>query len=68
MEKADIRQVAKWMLGKAISTEYLDPILDLIMDDVFEDVQTFADPVQWDEYDIKLAIGKVLRNKLGIDG
>lgn len=67
MEKADIRQVAKWMLGKAISTDYLDTILDVIIDDVFEDVQTCADPVQWNEDDIKLAIGRVLCYKLGID-
>lgn len=52
------------MLRKSISDDYVDNILDEIIDDVVEDVECCADE-NWNEDDVRLAIGRVLCNRLG---
>jgi len=52
---------------KQISDEYWRSIAESIADDVVEDVQETADPDEWNEDDIRLAIGRVLCDRLGIN-
>lgn len=53
-------------LLKKMTDDYASRICDEIIDDVIEDVVECADE-EWSEGDIKLAIGRVLCNRLGIE-
>jgi len=53
------------LLRLAISDDYALDVLDYILDDVFADVRETADPVEWNEDDVRLAIGRVLLSRLG---
>jgi hypothetical protein len=55
------------MLGVAVSDHYIGDIVDNIINDVVEDVEECADPDNWNEDDVRLAIGRTLKNKLHID-
>ena len=52
------------MLCESVSNDYVDNILDEIIDDVVDDVECCADE-NWNEDDVRLAIGRVLCNRLG---
>ena len=52
------------MLGKIVSDEYHSDVYKLLKDDVVADVVATADPVEWNEDDIRLAIGRVLLDRL----
>lgn len=54
------------LLIMSISSDYVRSIVDNLIDDVTEDVAATAD-VQWNEDDVRLAIGRVLIQKLGIE-
>lgn len=49
-----------------LTDDYASRICDEIIDDVIEDVVECADE-EWSEGDIKLAIGRVLCSRLGIE-
>ena len=51
------------LLRKAISDDYTGDILQIIFNDVLEDIKTAAD-VDYNEDDIKLALGRVLLDRL----
>ena len=53
------------LLRKAISDDYTGDILRIIFNDVLEDIKATAD-VNYNEDDIKLALGRVLLNRLKI--
>lgn len=54
------------ILRKAISDDYSSTILNFIYDDVIEDIKTSADE-DYNEDDVKLALGRVLIDKLKIE-
>lgn len=54
------------MLKESISDDYVGYILTSIIGDVIDDVETCADE-DYNEDDIRLAIGRTFMNKLGID-
>jgi len=54
------------ILRKAISDDYSSTILNFIYDDVIEDIKTSADE-DYNEDDVKLALGRVLIDKLNIE-
>lgn len=54
-------------LLKAISSDYVRDIVDNIVDDVVIDVEECADLDSWNYDDVKLAIGRVLKSRLGIE-
>lgn len=60
--KLQFRMFVRDMLCKSISDDYVDIILDEIIDDVVEDVECCADE-NWNEDDVRLAIGRVLCNR-----
>lgn len=63
----DVREFMLSLLKKSISDDYVVYIADNILDDVVEDVKETADRTEWNEDDVRLAIGRVLIDKLGID-
>ena len=46
---------------------YWEKIADVIIDDVVKDVNECADPQDWDEDDVRLAVGRVILERLGIE-
>lgn len=54
------------MLRKSISDDYVNDITMKILPDVIDDVECCADE-DYNEDDIKLAIGRVLCDKMGIE-
>lgn len=57
--------VVFFMLSKSIATEYAQYISEEISDEVRQDVETSADK-DFNEDDLRLAIGRVLCEKLNI--
>ena len=55
------------LLRLSISTDYVGVIAEKIGSEVLEDVELCADSDEWNEDDIRLAIGRVLCEKLGIE-
>lgn len=53
-------------LLKKMTDDYASRICDAIIDDVIEDVVECADE-EWSEGDVRLAIGRVLCSRLGIE-
>ena len=60
------RKCLEDMLRKCISTDYVGNIIDEILDDVMDDVELTADK-EWNEDDIRLAVGRVICDRLGIE-
>lgn len=54
------------LLRKSISDDYVGTITREIIEDVIEDIETSAD-VEYNEDDIKLAIGRVLIERMGLE-
>ena len=64
----DVKNVLDSFLNqKQISDEYWPRIRDAIADDVALDVCETADPVDWTDDDVRLAVGRVLCQRLGIE-
>lgn len=51
---------------KQISNNHWEAITDAIIDDVVKHVNENADPDDWDEEDVRRAIGSVICERLGI--
>lgn len=54
------------ILRRAISDEYSTEILNSLYEDTLEDIRTSADK-DYNEDDVKLALGRVLIDKLNIE-
>ena len=54
-------------LLKVMSDDYIPDIVDSIIDDVVRDVEECADLDRWNYDDVKLAIGRVLKSRLGVE-
>lgn len=65
--KPQIQLTLRSLLGAAISDDYVNDIINDIIDDVYEDVATCADQEKWNEDDVRLAVGRVLCDRLGIE-
>ena len=61
-----LKKWARELLKQTVSNDYADYILDVIIDDVKEDVFASADE-DFNEDDVRFAIGRVLMKKLGIE-
>jgi hypothetical protein len=61
-----LKKLARELLKQTVSNDYVDYILNVIIDDVKEDVLTSADE-NFNEDDVRFAIGRVLMKKLGIE-
>lgn len=76
-DKAETEREARWessisgeisrLLDKAVSEDYLEKVADAIYEDVKEDVMTASDYPHYSEDDIRMAIGRVLVRRLGIE-
>lgn len=63
-------KIKEMLLGmkdvKQVSDDYWTAIAESIAEDVVQNVQETADPEEWNEDDIRLAVGRVLCDRLGI--
>ena len=67
IEKEEIiRNELYHFLRSAMSSDYSDLVAEAILPDVIADVDECADAEDWNEDDVRLAIGRVLCGKLGI--
>ncbi len=76
-DKTETEREARWessisgeisrLLDKAVSEDYLEKIADAIYEDVKEDIMTASDYPHYSEDDIRMAIGRVLVRRLGIE-
>ena len=55
------------LLRKSMSDEYSGYIANGIMDDVVDDIHETADHEDWNDDDLKLAVGRVLMDKLSME-
>lgn len=62
-----IRGIAEELLRRAMSDDYSDRVASEIMSDVIQDVDECADSEDWNIDDVRLAIGRVLCTRLGIE-
>lgn len=61
-----IRDNVYHFMREAMSGDYSDLVAEAILTDVIADVNECADAEDWNEDDVRLAIGRVLCWKLGI--
>lgn len=54
------------LLDKTVTRDYATSIAESIIDDVVEDLSESADVADWDDDDVRYAIGRVLCKKLGV--
>lgn len=52
---------------RPVSDDYWGKIADKILEEVCEDIEATADKDEWNEDDVRLAVGRVLCEKLGIE-
>lgn len=64
-KKSEIRLSAEKLLSKSVSDDYASRIIDTIIEDVIEDINETADPEEWNEDDVRLAIGRAILKKFG---
>lgn len=50
-----------------IPDDYIQPIAEAITEAVAQDIYESADPSEWNDDDVRLAIGRVLCKRLGIE-
>lgn len=62
-----VRGIAEELLRKAMSDDYSDRVASEIMSDVIQDVDECADSDDWNIDDVRLAIGRALCARLGIE-
>jgi hypothetical protein len=68
MDKKDIiRKMIFGLLVDAVTDNYVNNIADAIIDDVVNDVDECADPVEWNEDDVRLAVGRAFMSKLNLE-
>lgn len=64
-KKEMVQDVAFRLLSKSISDDYVSELTNAIAEDVYQDVDETADPGEWNEDDVRLALGRVLLRKCG---
>lgn len=58
--RKEIGAVARLILTKSVTSVYAEPLEDVIVDKVIDDVMETADPKNWSDDDVRLALGRVL--------
>ena len=58
--RKEIEDVARLLLHKAITCVYAEELEDKILGRVVDDVMDTADPKNWNDDDVRLALGRVL--------
>lgn len=66
LDKAAIKYIANDLLFYTMTSNYSKVILENILPDIIEDVAVSASP-NWNTDDVRLAIGRILCKKLGLD-
>ena len=61
-KEKDIRAILRVILTDAVSSYYVETLIDAIIDDVIADIKDTAD-VDWSLGDVQLAVGRVLTAK-----
>ena len=67
VKRKEIANILFPMLENCVSSSYAQVIMDEILDEVVRDVEETADPVNWNDDDVRLACGRVLMGKLEYD-
>ena len=65
-EKEKLTAVLRDVLAQAVAEDYVGPLVDAIADEVREDLVAAADP-EYSVGDVRLAIGRVLLSRLGVE-
>jgi len=60
-----VRAVVGMNRGGPIGEDYVRAIAEVCADDVAEDIGASADPLRWNDDDVRLAFGRVLAKRLG---
>lgn len=59
--------MTEFALKPQIASYYWEKIADVIIDDVVKHINKNADPNEWDEDDVRLAVGRVILERLDIE-
>lgn len=62
----EIRAKVNEMLEPAVADDYRKDIVSAILGDVIDDVEVCSEYPEWNDFDIRYAIGRVLCDRLGI--
>lgn len=65
--KEKVRDIAFRLLSDALTDNYVNYVLDEIIDDIVDDVKECADPIEWNEDDVRLAVGRAFMLKLNLN-
>ena len=65
-EEDDLKSVLRDMLGRAVADDYVGKLVDAIAGEVREDLVAAADS-EYSVGDVRLAIGRVLLDRLGVE-
>lgn len=65
-KKWQIKQLLSILLSDCFA-DYATRITDEIIDQVVEDVEECADPVEWNTDDVRLAAGRVIMHALNLE-
>lgn len=65
-ESVNIEDDLRALLSEAVYSDYLDPLVSVIKEDVKEDIETATTLEDCSVDDIRMAIGRVLLRRLGI--
>lgn len=63
----EIRAKMDELLEPAVSDDYRKYIVSALFGDVLEDVMVSSGYPEWNDFDVKFAIGRVLCDRLGIE-
>lgn len=64
-ENEKLRAMLRDVLRRAVADDYVGQLVDAIADEVREDLVAAADPV-YSVGDVRLAVGRVLLDRLGV--
>ena len=61
-----IRTKMNEMLESAVVDDFRKDIVSAILEDVIDDIEVSSEYPEWNDFDIRCAIGRVLCDRLGI--
>ena len=64
-KREQVEKIVERILSSSITKDYIHRIVDVILDDVVADVNETADADNWNEDDVRLAIGRIILKKFG---
>ena len=63
----EIRAKMNQLLEPAVADDYRKEIVSALLGDVLEDVEVASEYPEWNDFDVRFAIGRVLCDRLGIE-